>query len=150
MSLIKLLKSGISALADLIRPRQFLHLTGQNLDKADLRINGTKVDLAEAVHKPAQGHISEYFTLKSGRTTYVLWNNPEAPQHAIQKGRRNHIDLGDAADRTLEVSTGRFGASFTAAAENAPSLPGLLEEARISLQEKLAAARFHRSATFTG
>jgi hypothetical protein len=123
--LIGYIKSGIAALVSLIRPRTFVHLVGQNIDKADLRINGNTVDLAKAERKPATDRVSAYFTLKSGNTTYVLWNNPDAVQAGIQRGRKNHTQVGDLDGVTLDLRQGLLGhplsMRFSPAAKDEPA-----------------------------
>jgi hypothetical protein len=74
--------------------RNFVHLVG-DFDRARVELDGRKVDLADLKKTPAHGGISDYFTLETAKTTYVLWNRPDAVQRAIQSGRKNHFDVAD-------------------------------------------------------
>lgn len=101
--LIGLVKWASDALKDLLPRRRFVHLVGENFDKADLRLNGCKVDAASLTRKAGTDRISEYFTLTSGRTTYVLWNNPDAVQREAQKDLKNHNVVGNMDGVCLDL-----------------------------------------------
>ena len=108
---VPFLKRAADYVASLLFPRQYIHVVGNNLDKADIRLNGKKIDLESLPGRAKSGGLSEYFKLEAGRTTYVFWNNPDALQRQIQSEptRRNHIVFGDGTASRLNLVTDFFG-----------------------------------------
>lgn len=109
MVFLGLVQRLVRGVADIFRKGSFTHIVGTDLGRLDLRVNGNAVDKTALRREDAKGGISAYFTLKSGKNTYVFWDTPDAVQRDIQRGRKNHIDIGDGSKVMLDLREGLTG-----------------------------------------
>lgn len=116
--------------------RDFVHLVGA-FDRAKIEIDGKQIDVSTLERTKTGNSISDYFTVKSGNTTFVLWDKPDAGQRDIQKGRKNHFEVADNA--TVKIGEGSFSVET-------PSLQEQFAKSRQALEATLIQRRAERAA----